>query len=213
MFAAVVLATAGYCAGRLAVAWRRRRPVSYDVDATHVLMGTAMAGMLVPRLAFGPGPAWLAVFSAGTAWFGWQAVRSWRRGPGGRGPGQAATGAHALAGHALAGPAVHLLACAAMIYMIAAMPAGLTGAAAGERGMATAGGGAPAPVLAVLLTVALTGAVVVTADRLTALRPVPVLAAAAGPAGRAVPLSPRLAACCDITMGVTMGYLLVVMLR
>jgi hypothetical protein len=30
--------------------------------------------------------------------------------------------------------------------------------------------------------------------------------------GRAVPLSPRLAACCEIAMGVTMGYMLIVLL-
>jgi hypothetical protein len=29
---------------------------------------------------------------------------------------------------------------------------------------------------------------------------------------RAVPLSPRLAACCEIAMGVTMGYMLIVLL-
>jgi len=35
--------------------------------------------------------------------------------------------------------------------------------------------------------------------------------APAGP-GRRVPLSPRLAACCEIAMGVTMGYMLILML-
>ena len=29
---------------------------------------------------------------------------------------------------------------------------------------------------------------------------------------RGVPLSPRLAACCEIVMGITMGYMLIVML-
>ncbi len=49
LLAVVMIATAVYCASRLAVAWRRRRPTEYDVDAVHVLMGVAMAEMLVPR--------------------------------------------------------------------------------------------------------------------------------------------------------------------
>ena len=36
--------------------------------------------------------------------------------------------------------------------------------------------------------------------------------ASARPAGRRAPLSPRLAACCEIGMGVTMGYMLILML-
>jgi hypothetical protein len=37
------------------VAWRRL--AAHDVDATHVLMGVAMAGLLVPRLDPGQDPA------------------------------------------------------------------------------------------------------------------------------------------------------------
>ena len=36
LLAAAMIATAAYCAVRLAVAWRRRRPTAHDVDATHV---------------------------------------------------------------------------------------------------------------------------------------------------------------------------------
>ena len=50
LFAVVMLGTAAYCAVRLVVAWRSRRPTGYAVDLTHILMGSAMAGMLVPSL-------------------------------------------------------------------------------------------------------------------------------------------------------------------
>ena len=48
-------------------------------------------------------------------------------------------------------------------------------------------------------------------DRLTVLAPVP--AGRPAPRGSAgVPMSLRLAACCDIAVGVTMGYLLILMI-
>jgi hypothetical protein len=102
------------------------------------------------------------------------------------------------------------------------------------------GGTAHFRTLALALAFALFGYVVWNADRLSSLPPVaalaarvvpvPVLAAApasgggggsedagpgsAGPAvqGQSVPLSLRLAACCEIAMGVTMGYMLILML-
>jgi len=35
---------------RLVISWRHRRPTDHDADAVHIVMGVAMAGMLVPRL-------------------------------------------------------------------------------------------------------------------------------------------------------------------
>jgi hypothetical protein len=204
LFAVVMLGTAAYCAGRLAVAWRSRRPTGYAVDLTHVLMGTAMAGMLVPGLGFAPAGLWQATFAAAGCWFAAQAVRGLTRG--GRVPAQGWPGA---TGHTATGPFVHLLACGAMLVMLAA-PASGAGPAARAAGGITAADG-PLPVLAILCAVGLLASVVLATDRLTVLTPVP--AGAKAPRGSAgAPMSLRLAACCDIAVGVTMGYLLILMI-
>jgi hypothetical protein len=204
LFAVVMLGTAAYCAGRLAVAWRSRRPTGYAVDLTHVLMGTAMAGMLVPGLGFAPAGLWQATFAATGCWFAAQAVRGLTRG--GRGPAQGWPGA---AGHTATGPFVHLLACGAMLVMLAAPASGAGPAARAAGGTSAADG--PLPVLAILCAVGLLASVVLATDRLTVLTPVP--AGAKAPRGSAgAPMSLRLAACCDIAVGVTMGYLLILMI-
>ena len=108
IFAALMLTVATYCAGRLAVARRWQRPTEFDTDAGHVLMGVAMAGMLVARLRILPATTWEAVFGAGAAWFAWQVLQSRRRAP--------ATSWRCL--H----PAPHLVECAAMLYMFLVLP-------------------------------------------------------------------------------------------
>ena len=102
-FAALMLTVATYCAGRLAVTRRWQRPTELDTDAGHVLMGLAMAGLLVARLRIMPAATWEAVFAAGTAWFAWQLVKSRRR--------------TAPASWRCLHPAPHLVECAAMLYM------------------------------------------------------------------------------------------------
>ena len=47
IFAAVMITVAAYCASRLVVARWWRRPTDVDTDGAHVVMGVAMAGMLV----------------------------------------------------------------------------------------------------------------------------------------------------------------------
>jgi len=75
------------------------------------------------------------------------------------------------------------------------------------------GGTAHFRTLALVLAFALFGYVVWNADRLSSLPPVAVLAARATAApARAVPLSLRLAVCCEIAMGLAMGYMLILML-
>jgi hypothetical protein len=49
-FAAIMILTAAYSAGRVAVSRRRGRATELDADGLHAVMGTAMAGMLAPRL-------------------------------------------------------------------------------------------------------------------------------------------------------------------
>ncbi|HXW44664.1 MAG TPA: DUF5134 domain-containing protein [Streptosporangiaceae bacterium] len=225
--AAVMIATSAYCLSRLAVSWRLGRPTERPVDAAHVLMGLAMAGMLVPRLRIFWTGGWEIVFGLGALGFGWLALRELR---------SPRSECDRPRHHHFQ----HVLACGAMVYMLAAMPsAAATASGSGMSGMA--GAAARFPTLALLLALALFGYVIWNADRLTSLAPVAVLAAArvpvpglaaaggagtlaaearlADPAGpgeaarpRLAPLSPRLAACCEIAMGMTMGYMLIRML-
>jgi hypothetical protein len=211
-FASVMIVVAVYCVVRLLTSWRQRRPTHRHVDAVYVLMGVAMAGLLVPRLRVFWAGGWQVVFGISTAWFAWLAVREFRGRPtvGGR------------PGHHLQ----HLLACGVTLYMYLAVATAAKGAAAGLS-MGAAGGAAHVRTLALVLAFALLGYVVWNADRLSSLPPVAVLAAMGGDGrhhtpgdgsrpqpvpGRVVPLSPRLAVCCEIAMGVTMGYMLILML-
>jgi hypothetical protein len=229
-FAALMLTVATYCAGRLAVTRRWQRPTELDTDAGHVLMGLAMAGLLVARLRILPAATWEAVFAAGTAWFAWQLVKSRRR--------------TAAASWRCLHPAPHLVECAAMLYMLFAATPLTAGAAAGGAGMA---GLAPSrfSVLALFMALFMVGYVVRVADRLPLRTPastsVPAVAIALAmvpaspapvatftppdtfaPAGTPAPadhvpttarpyLAPRCAALCKIAMGLTMAYMLVLM--
>lgn len=226
-FAGIMLITAAYCVSRLVVARRQHRPTDYQVDGVHVLMGVAMAGMLVPSLRVFWVGGWEFVFAVATVWFAWLTIRERRsQAPGG------------WSGHHFQ----HVLACGAMLYMFLAVTA-VKATAGGSAMSGMAGGAAHFPTLALLFAFGLFGYVIWTADRLPGLAtvaafaaramPVPVLAGAAAgpsgagqasqgtllddgqaPSGRAVaaPLSLRLAAGCEIAMGVTMGYMLILML-
>jgi len=215
VLAAILLVIAGYCATRLAVARRWQRSTDHGADVMHTVMGVAMAGMLVPRLNPLQARAWAVLFAAGAAWFAGRAVRARRQ-------------AHASA--APPGPAgqhgAHVLSCSAMVCMLLAAPA------AGAR-MGAGPGAGVLPVAALILAIAVSVSVVVSTDRLPVPRPAPVpvttapgearaaagtasQAAAAGPAsapaGPQPVLCPRLAAYCQIMMGVAMAYMLILML-
>jgi uncharacterized protein DUF5134 len=238
--AVVMIATAMYCAGRLAAARLWRRSTEIEADSVHVVMGVAMAGMLLPRLSPLPATAWEGVFGASAVWFACQAVRSRRR--------RNAAATRWRCSH----PVPHLVESAAMVYMLAVLPSswpdwsspGMAMPGMGD-GRAAAGGSLPA--LAVILALFMIGYVLWTADQLTSLvratavartsavRDQSVIpAVVAGPSGgvdmqdatgaaSAVPsaathqpggaaLAPRLAACYKIAMGLTMGYMLILML-
>ena len=215
-FAALMLTVAAYCTGRLLTARRRRRPTELDTDGAHILMGVAMVGMLVTGLRTLPATVWTGVFGAGAAWFGCQTLRARR-------------GAPATLWRCPQ-PGPHLVECAAMLYMLLAVPA--AGRAAGMGGMG--GASTAGPPLALLLALFLLGWVVRLADRLTVRAPAfaaplglpasgawpasgdgPASAGGCGPAdavsGRRH-LAPRCAVLCKIAMGITMGYMLIVML-
>jgi hypothetical protein len=240
--AVVMIATAAYCFSRLVAAWRWQRRTDYDVDGVHILMGVAMAGMLVPRLNPFWDSGWEVIFGAALAWFGWQSIRGY--------------GSALAAGRSWAALHLqHVLACAAMLYMFLAVNPGRTASSGSGMSMG-AGSSTTFPTLALLLTLALVGFVIWNADRFTSLAPVaalramtvpvsavvaPALAASASAAPAAgadasaggtatqvaqapsgpgaarsaqprPPISPRLAAACEIVMGLTMGYMLITML-
>ncbi len=241
VLAVVMIATAVYCFSRLVAAWRWQRKTDYDVDGVHVLMGAAMAGMLVPRLNPFWDSGWEVIFAAAAAWFGVQIIRGYRN--------ELAVGGRWVAHHLQ-----HVVACGAMLYMYLAVAPMKTGSSGPGIAMGRSAGSATTfPTLALVLTLVLVGCVIWTADRLTSLAPVPALramavplsvvaaralaASAASPAGAGPaaggaagqvaeakaeplaalplarpPMSPRLAACCEIAMGLTMGYMLITML-
>jgi hypothetical protein len=219
-FAVIMIGTAGYCLTRLAVSWRRHRPTDRHVDGMHVLMGVAMAGMLVPRLRLMWPGGWEIIFAAGAALFAWRIARA-ACAPGARARGMRAGGqAH---------DAQHLLGCAAMLYMLVVLAPITTRIAASHSAAPRMLGPAAPSAVPLVLAVSLLGCVVWTADRMSAMAPVAELARQPGltvpaqpvpaqpvPAqpvpARPVPLSPRLSACCEIATGVTMGYMLITML-
>jgi hypothetical protein len=219
ILAAVMLVVAAVSAWRLAAAPRWRHGDSgTDIDIVHLLMGIAMAGMLVGGLQTLPDGAWEAVFAVTTVWFGWRVVRDAR-----------VSGARALArGHC----APHLLHCGAMLYMFAALPAGGV-AAMGSSGMAAMGSGASAaleyPTLAFVFALVLSAYSVSDIDQLSGRRyslavvapaggvsagASTVTAAVAGTASssREMVLSPAVTVGCRIAMGVVMVFMLIIMI-
>ena len=200
-FAALMIAVAALCAGRLVLSSLQGKDTERGADGLHVVMGVAMAGMLEPRLIPVPGFACAAVFAAAAAWFTWRGVR-----PSGR-----------AGGMCRAHPAAHAVECAVMVYML--LPVGSWPSGRGH-GMAMPGMNQGAtvgnPALTLLLASFMLGYVVWAVDRLASSSRAPAVAAASGaavgwPSVRPA-LAPRLAACCKIVMGITMGYMLVMML-
>ena len=172
IFAAVMITVAAYCASRLVVARWWRRPTDVDSDGVHVVMGVAMAGMLVTGLRFLPVGLWEAVFAAAAGWFGWRFVRVRRGAP--------------LSQWRCPQPVPHLVECGAMLYMYLAVPAVAVAAKSGMGGMSVTG--SRFSVLALVLALFMFGYVAWVGDRLTARAPALAVAvpavAVAWPAGR-----------------------------
>ena len=212
IFAAASLAVAVYCAGRLVAARRWHRPTELDTDGAHVVMGVAMAGMLVSGLRSLPSAIWEVVFAAAAAWFGYRMLQG-RRG---------AEPSPWRSSH----PLPHLVECAAMVFMFLILP-GAAGAATSSLSMTMTATESRFSFLTLPLALYLFGYVVWLGDRVTLHAPAPALAAApasasagSGPGYSGSPsaeparpyLAPRCAAICKITMGITMGYMLILML-
>ena len=238
IFAAVMLLVAEVSAGQLVLAraWTRRGGTSADIAVSHLLMGIAMTGILVPGLSTLPSAAWEVVFAVMTAWFAWSLRRESR----GRGAAAVAGGHYAP----------HLVHSAAMLYMFAALAGPSVSGPGGMSGMAGMAGG-PAggmPVLALIFALLLIAFTIHDLDRpagvdgyfhVVGRRSVPagsaLAAAAAGPVAlrqpaqagasqtalRADPaastaerllLSPAVAKGCQVTIGVTMAFILIVVI-
>ncbi len=202
IFAALMLTVATYCAGRLLAARWWHRPTELDTDGAHIVMGVAMAGMLVAGLRTLPAGMWEGVFAAGAAWFGWQTLRSRRGAP--------------LSSWRCLHAAPHLVECAAMLYMFLLLPASaVKRTAVGMAAMTASPNGSRFSFLALLMALFLLGYVVWLGDRLTVHAPALALAGQR-PDTDPVPgrryLAPRCAVLCKIAMGITMGYMLILML-
>lgn len=208
IFAAASLAVAVYCAGRLVVARGWHRPTELDTDGAHIVMGVAMAGMLVSGLRTLPSAIWEVVFAAAAVWFGYRMLQA-RRG----GQPSPWRSSH---------PLPHLVECAAMVFMFLILPASAAvGAATSGMSMTMTATESRFSFLTLPLALFLFGYVVWLGDRVALHTPAPALALATAPAGgsgsptteTARPyLAPRCAAICKITMGITMGYMLILML-
>jgi hypothetical protein len=204
IFAALMLTVAVYCAGRLAAARWWHRPTELDTDGAHVVMGVAMAGMLVAGLHTLPTGLWEAVFAVGALWFGTGLIQTRRR-PATASPATASPAAPMSPWRCLH-PAPHLVECVAMLYMLLALPTTIAvkstmGAMPGSR----------FSFLALGLALFMFAYVAWVSDRTPALARAAQSGCASTPPGRTY-LAPRCAALCKIAMGTTMGYMLILML-
>ena len=234
IFGVVMLLVAEVSAGQLVVAhaWTRRVGTDADIAVSHLLMGIAMAGILVPGLSTLPNTVWEVVFAIITAWFVWCL---WRESVG-----------HGAAAVASGHYAPHLVHSAAMLYMFAA----LAGPSAESSGMSMSGtggisgmaggssGGMPtlhASALALIFALLLVAFTVHDLDRRAGVdgyfhvvgrRFVPggsaLAAVVAGPVALRQPsaaytaerllLSPAVVKGCRVATGVTMAFILIILI-
>ena len=240
IFAAVMLGVVALSATRLAVArpWRQgvRRVALADVDVAHLLMALAMAGMLTPSLTTLPNDAWAVIFGVMAVWFASRVVLDARVSgvralsgghcaphlihaagmmyvflPLDNGvlelPALAFAFALVLIGYSIwdldqlsgPGPSGHYSLATARVAMLA----GATAGAAAQPGAAASGLGATASGL---------GAASGTGgDSLAAASGVPP-AGVGAPGGGTGVLAPWVTIGCRITMGVTMAFMLLIMI-
>jgi hypothetical protein len=164
--------------------------------------------MLVSGLRTLPSAIWEVVFAAAAVWFGYRMLQA-RRG---------AQSSPWRSSH----PLPHLVECAAMVFMFLILPAA-AGAATRSVSMTMTATESRFSFLTLPLAVYLFGYVVWLGDRVTLHVPALAIAAPAGDTRSAIGsgsgfaatqsyLAPRCAAICKITMGITMGYMLILML-
>jgi len=216
IFAAVTLLVAEVSAGQLVLTRAWTGDSHADIAVSRLLAGIAMAGILVSGLRFLPSGAWAVVFAVMTAWLAW---RLWRESSG-RGTG----GTVGADRSRYAPPLVH---SAAMLYLFAALTAPSAPGTGGMSGMGFSASGLPtlhAPVLALIFTLLLIAFAVRDLDRRAGTC---VLAGAArrapgaGPGTESAPradtaarllLSPGVAKGCQVATGVTLAFILVILI-
>ena len=230
IFGGVMILVAELSAGQLVVAraWTRRGSADADIAVSRLLMGIAIAGILVPGLSALPNAAWAVVFAVMTAWFLW----CLRRASHGRGAAAVARGHYAP----------HLVQSAAMVYLFAALAGPATAGSgmsmSGPGGMPGMTGGSPggmptlqAPTLALIFALLLIAFAVHDLDQpALASGPGPVVAVTprqpaqpgaadsapgAGPAAdtaQRLLLSAPMMKGCQVVMGVTMAFTLIIMI-
>jgi Domain of unknown function (DUF5134) len=205
IFAAVMVLVAEVSAGQLVIAraWTRRSIADADIAVSRLLAGIAVAGLLVPGLSILPNAAWEVAFAVMTAWLAW---RLWLESRG--------RGAAMARGHY----APPLVQSAAMLYIFTALAdqsVSSTGGMAGMAGWSSSGLPAlRAPTLALIFALLLVAFAVHDLDRRaggdgyfrTAGRPL-----AAYTAERLL-LSPAVVKGCQVTIGVTMAFILIIMI-
>jgi hypothetical protein len=230
-FAFVMVAVSLYCVAWLFVATRRSLQNHVDVNVSHVAMGLAMAGMLVPRLNLLPEGLWEGVFVAIALWFSFQGV-GFVRGK---------VGTHdTTTTHGLSHYLIHLVMAMAMLYMyFAPVPGGRSGSP-GMSMVGPTGAAADFVGLPLLFVMILFASAVWQLDGLS--RYVPSRRALVGVDARAesgpadtrgswetdeaspadttptgsgptpgASLAPRLEMGCHIAMCITMGYMLILL--
>jgi len=213
-FAVVMILVAEVSAGQLVMAraWTRRGAAGADIAVSQLLMGIALAGILLPGLSTLPNAAWEVVFAVITAWFAWCL---WRES---RGHGTAAV----ARGHY----APHLVHSAAMLYLFAALavlPAGGSGMSMSGPGPMSgmaggSSGGMPtlrAPTLALIFALLLIAFTVHDLDRPAGVEGYfHVVGRRSVPAGytAGLLLSPAVVKGCQVAIGVTMALILIIMI-
>jgi hypothetical protein len=216
-FAAVMVTVSVYSIGRLAVSRRWGRRNHTDVTVSHLLMGVAMVGMLVPRWKVLPDGLWEVIFAVNALYFLALSVRF--------------VGRHGFEGtdddnvHHLSHYLIHVVTGCAMLYMYWL---GMPITAPSGIGMSMSGPptGSGDPGLTLLIIVILIASAVWQLDSVSRFSPrqLALSAVGAGSAGTGSGgsgtsgagsgqrwLAPRLELACHIAMCVTMGYMLVLM--
>lgn len=203
IFAGLMLAVAVYCASRLVAIRVLRKTTEVDTEVVHIVMGVAMAGVFAVSLHVLSTGIWEAVFAVAAAWFAWRTVQARQQ--------QARQ--QQQSPWRCPQPLPHLVECGAMLYMFLALPAVAgTGETGGMGGMALSATESRFAILALGMTVFLLGYAVQVANRMPALATASGTVAGTVTGGCAGIMAPRCAALCKMAMGVTMGYMLVLML-
>jgi hypothetical protein len=144
LFGVLMLAVAAYGVLLFALSLSTRRSAGRDVDLSHALMGIAMAGMFVPKWAFGASVVWELIFGALMVWFVVESIQSVQR-----------FGLHVP----------HALVHAAMSFAMLLMYWFPMAASAGSGGMAmggSGGGGVIDPGLSLVLAMSFFGSAIFT---------------------------------------------------